>query len=273
MCGRTGVGKSSLCNSLLGRKVCEVGDPEAATAAGTELEACTKELEELTVRLGGIVIRIFDSPGLQDGNVKNEMKYVEDMYGKCKDVDLVLYCMDMAVSRFTPAERRAIGLITEKFGPTIWERCVFVLTKANLVHVPISMRQAKMEYHEKLFKSFRVKICSLLKEAGVPEDVSDGLHMVAAGYWTNDTESERKIIFASEHCKADPGPPIVPVDFIPELWVTCLETVPEASRIRYLQATGAGYRSLTPNEDPRKILKMAAKDLVKEIRDSANTYE
>ena len=40
--------------------------------------------------------------------------------------------------------------------------------------------------------------------------------MVAAGDF--DPESERDIYFASEHCKADPGPPIVPVDFIPELW-------------------------------------------------------
>ena len=268
VCGRTGVGKSSLCNSLVGRKVCEVGDP-GASSDGAGLGACTTELNKVTVSPRGIVINIFDSPGLQDGNVKNEKEYVEDMYRKCKDADLVLYCTEMTASRLTPSETTAIGLITKKFGPTIWKRCVCVLTKANCVFIK------KIEYHENLFKSFRVKMCSLLKEAGVPEDVSDGLHMVAAGYFDgmNDTESERKILFASERCKADPGPSaIVPVDFIPELWVTCLETVPEASRIRFLQATALGGRIRNPTEDMRKMLDKAAKDLAGKIHDSEDDF-
>ena len=273
VCGRTGVGKSSLCNSLVGRKVCEVGDP-GASSDGAGLSACTPTLHILTVRLRGIVINILDSPGLQDGDVENEKVYVEDMYRKCKDADLVLYCTEMTASRLTPSETTAIGLITKKFGPRIWKRCVCVLTKANRVFIPGNKSQKKIEYHENLFKSFRVKMCSLLKEAGVPEGVCDGLHMVAAGYFDgmNDTESERKILFASERCKADPGPPIVPVDFISELWVTCLETVPEASRIRFLQATALGGRIRNPTEDMRKMLEKAAKDLAGKIHDSEDDF-
>ena len=271
VCGRTGVGKSSLCNSLVGRKVCEVGDP-GQSADGAGLGACTVKLDKIAVCLRGIVINIFDSPGLQDGDVENEKEYVEDMYRKCKDVDLVLYCTEMTASRLTPAETTAIGLITKKFGPTIWERCVCVLTKANCVFIPGNKRQKKIEYHETLFNSFRVKMCSLLKEAGVPEGVCDGLHMVAAGYFDgmNDTESERKILFASKHCKADPGPPIVPVDFISEFWVTCLETVPKASRIRFLQATALGGRITNLTEDTRKMLEKATKDFAGKIHDSAD---
>ena len=98
--------------------------------------------------------------------------------------------------------------------------------------------------------------------------------MVAAGDF--DPESERDIYFASEHCKADPGPPIVPVDFIPELWVTCLETMPKAKRTRFLLATAAGDRIRKPTEDLQFILEMAAKDLAEKIHDCADeaiTYE
>lgn len=34
-----------------------------------------------------------------------------------RDVDLVLYCMDMTMPWFTSAESRAISLITNMFGP------------------------------------------------------------------------------------------------------------------------------------------------------------
>ena len=203
------------------------------------------------------------------------------MIRKCKDVDLVLYCVDMTDSRFKSAETRAIGLITKKFGPTIWKRCVFVLTKANLVQASKKMREAVIEYHQNLFKSFQVKLRSVLKDAGVPESVCDGLRVVAAGYFdpdleTNDSVSGRKIVFASEHCKADPGPPIVPVDFIPELWVTCLETMPEASRMSYLQATAFSGNITEPTAEPRMMLEAAAKDLAGKILNNVDkpiTYD
>lgn len=134
VCGRSGVGKSSLVNSLIGRDVCKVFDP------GLEVEddclsPCTKLTERnlLTLR-NGIQILIYDSPGLQNGTDDDEA-YLEDMYSKCNDVDLVLYCLDMTEPHFRKEETHAIGMISQKFGPAIWMRCVLVLTKANLIHV------------------------------------------------------------------------------------------------------------------------------------------
>ena len=127
-----------------------------------------------------------------------------------------------------------------------------------------------IEYHNNVFDSFRVKLRSVLKDAGVPESVCDGLRVVAAGYFdpdleTNDSVSGRKIVFASEQCKADPGPPIVLVDFIPELWVTCLETMPEVSRIPYLQATALGGRIMEPTAELNMVLKAAANGIAEKI--------
>ena len=51
-----------------------------------------------------------------------DVKYLEDMYSKCKDVDLVLYCMVMTECCFTPAEDRAMDLNTKRFGPKIWDQ-------------------------------------------------------------------------------------------------------------------------------------------------------
>ena len=276
LCGRTGVGKSSLCNSLLGVKICQVSHPGDGSWFGFRgLKPGTKKTTRYVIPLpGGIQIVIFDSPGLQDGT--GDEKYLEDMYSKCKDVDLVLYCMNMTESRFMPAEITAVGLITKKFTSDIWKKCVLVLTKANSV-VPKTV-----EYHRNTFQSFQTRFRSLLRNEGVDRQVCDDLHIVAAGNFepeclTNDQlqerPSERMILYASKHTMAVPGPPpIVPVDFVPELWVTCLETVPEESRARFLQASALGDRiqpvdgGVLPKEELRKFLQAASEELTRDIQ-------
>ena len=271
LCGRTGVGKTTLCNSLLGRKVCKVNHP-GQDCLGTGLEPGTKWTTQYDLPLDGIKISIFDSPGLQDGT-GNEKKYLEDMYSKCKDVDLVLYCAEMSSSRFMPAEISAVGLFTKKFTLEIWKRSVIVLTKANCVYTP---EHNCVEYHKNTFESFQSKFCSLLKKEGVRKQVFDDLHMVAAGNFDpecpmNDRPrpSGRMILYASKHTMGEPG---LPVDFIPELWVTCLETVPEETRVRFLQATALGDRirpvdgGVLTQEELRKFLQPVSEELVRKIQ-------
>ena len=238
-----------------------------------------------TVDLGGVKVTVFDSPGLQDGT-GNEIEYVNNMYKECKDVDLVLYCTEMTECRFMPAEDRALSLITKKFGVKFWDRCVLVLTKANCVHIPPANRtpQEKVDYHENVFKNVQAEFCSHLEKVGVSKS---GImnHTVAAGYFdykTNDNP-DHLILYASKYVKAfvnrtdlscQRREELELVDFINELWVTCLCRLPVESRNRFLQATALGGRVIVNDDgskqsrELRETLERAAKELDISIRKS-----
>ena len=258
VCGRSGVGKSSLVNSLVGRYVCEVGDPGLEVDS---LSACTKLTEQNCIELGnGIQITIYDSPGLQDGT-NDEEAYLDDMYSKCKDVDLVLYCIDMTDPRFRREEAHAIDMITRKFGSAIWMRCVLVLTKANLVRINSKYAKTPALYHEILFKNKQSKFLSVLG-ASIGDKVPVNFPVVAAGHHQSDEDKhwgDRYVYFASEKSKSnDPqsGGNSDGVDFIAELWVTCLETIPESSRVTFLQATASNGRLQQDGKELTGTLKM-----------------
>ena len=57
------MGKSSLINFILGDDVCEVKGP----GDGQTLERVTTEVKGSQVKMNGVVVKIYDSPGLQDG--------------------------------------------------------------------------------------------------------------------------------------------------------------------------------------------------------------
>ena len=267
VCGRSGVGKSSLVNSLVGRDVCQIGDPGLAVDEDEDedsLGACTKLTKESRLELGnGIQISIYDSPGLQDGT-NDEEAYLDDMYTKCKDVDLVLYCMEMNDPRFRREEARAIDMITRRFGPAVWKRCVLVLTKANLVRVNTKYAKTPALYHENLFKNKRSKFLSVLRDS-IGDKTLVSFSVVAAGHHRSNEDEQwrdRYLYFASENSKTnDPqgGGNSDGVDFIAELWVTCLETIPESSRVTFLQATASNGRIKQVPEILKMILEASNK--------------
>ena len=161
VCGKTGVGKSSLINSIFGCEVCRVVDPGSIDGS---LDPCTTELQKTEVNINGILVTIYDSPGLQDGT-DNEERYLREMYDTCQDVDLVIYCIDMTITRYAVPEIRSAELLTEKFGTTFWKRCVFVMTKANCVWVPHG--KIPLVYHKNLYQNLSQVFRSHLIKQGV----------------------------------------------------------------------------------------------------------
>ena len=148
VCGKTGIGKSSLVNSLIGYEVTEVGNPGQEINDDAFL-AMTREVKAVSIKVNGLIVQIWDSPGLQDG-MDNE-DYLQDMYEKCKDVELVLYCIDMTISRWTASEITATRLLTTKFGDDFWHKCVVVLTKANHIWFPPTMKNSEQEYTKNVY--------------------------------------------------------------------------------------------------------------------------
>ena len=126
VCGKTGVGKSSLINSLVGREACNVNDPgiSASFAPGT------LEVSSTSIDIKGSPVLAWDSPGLQDGLGK-DAQYLQSMYEKCKDVDVVLYCIDMTTSRLTDSDKEDIRGLTQKFGFEFWKKNCFGAHKSE----------------------------------------------------------------------------------------------------------------------------------------------
>lgn len=119
--GKTGQGKSTLINGILGAQV---------AAEGARATRCTAEVTKYSVTIQDVPVTVFDSPGLQDRNV-NEEKYIKNMTDRCKRLSLVLYCTKMTNPRLTDDDKNAMEKLTNAFGEEFWNYAVFVLTFAN----------------------------------------------------------------------------------------------------------------------------------------------
>ena len=123
--GKTGTGKSTLVNSIVGSVV----SPESHTVYPE-----TDEVLQLPPKvINGIQVNVWDSPGLQDGTQREE-EYLHDIKANCKGkADLILYCVDMSKARFVPGNRDIIAMkkLSETLGEDMWKITLIVLTFAN----------------------------------------------------------------------------------------------------------------------------------------------
>ncbi len=80
--GKTGAGKSSLCNALFGQDVCEISD----------ISACTRAPQEVILSMGNKGIKLIDVPGVGE-SVERDKEY-EDLYKNLlPELDVVLWVL------------------------------------------------------------------------------------------------------------------------------------------------------------------------------------
>lgn len=121
--GKTGTGKSTLVNGILGAEVAE-------SSVGVVLgQGMTTGVLEYRQVVNGVELTVWDSPGLQDGT-PSEAEYLELIAKQCGQRDIVLYCISMVHSRFVKGSMdiQAMIKLTEKFGEEFWSNCVLLPT-------------------------------------------------------------------------------------------------------------------------------------------------
>ena len=217
------MGKSSLINFILGDDVCEVKGP----GDGQTLERVTTEVKGSQVKMNGVVVKIYDSPGLQDGT-PDEPRYLAEMYEKCRDADLVFYCLEMTMTRWTPPEIKSIQLLTDTFGGTFWDKAIFVLTKGNMVESPHGDAYTREYFNNAkkvLGKQVRAEVTKQVSRPEVkqrPKNV-DAIPAVPAG------SKRKQVLPDGKH-------------FIGHIWLSCLERIRLEKVDCFMDATCSDFR-------------------------------
>jgi GTP-binding protein EngB required for normal cell division len=123
--GRTGVGKSSTINTLMGKEIAPVGD----------FEPVTPQVIPYETRIGEIACTVIDTPGLCDDLPEkgNDDRYLNEIREKVQTLDCVWFVTPLDETRVRSDEMRGIQMISAALGKELWEHAIIVFTFSNNV--------------------------------------------------------------------------------------------------------------------------------------------
>lgn len=184
--GKTGTGKSSLINGIVGRCVADEGNT---------LDPSTDKVTMYQYVVDGIEVNVWDSPGLQDGT-NRESEYIEDIKRNCTKgdnstvVDLFIYCIRMSETRFVKDNQdiRAMHILTDTLGMGMWSNTMFVLSFANDVvdtgveDLELADKELEDHFNKKLTNWTERLRQTLEYELLIPEHIAKGVKVIPAGY-------------------------------------------------------------------------------------------
>jgi small GTP-binding protein len=119
--GKTGVGKSSLINSLFKEQVAAVGHDEATTM----------DVQKFIKMEGKNTINIWDTMGLYD-DLGDPKEYIHRIADTVKKAHLILFCFDSSEARWTKDSKEMIELVKKELTKDIFNNTLFVFTKYNV---------------------------------------------------------------------------------------------------------------------------------------------
>jgi GTP-binding protein EngB required for normal cell division len=121
--GRTGVGKSSTINSLLGEEVAPIG----------KYRPTTIEVSTFKHKHGDLIYEIIDTPGLCDDlpEAGNDEKYIKKIKEHINSVDSIWFVSRLDETRVSSDEKRGIKIITESLGKDCWKQAILIFTRAD----------------------------------------------------------------------------------------------------------------------------------------------
>ena len=196
--GRCGSGKSALINALLGESV-------VSERPGVHDKSRSNEITSYNTKMSFHPVQVWVSTQLQHQDYADEEKYKKDLKAKCGKVDLIIYCLKMTETRFTPGNPDAVAMekLFKALGPDSLKKTVFAMTFANnaaaIMETEVFRRNATEQW---------------------PKIITDALKKV----------------------KKNPAIRVVPVGFYKEpslptcqnwlepMWCQCLEVMPEPSQ-------------------------------------------
>ena len=173
--GKTGTGKTTLVNGLVGREVSPEGD---TLDPGSTTTVC-----DYLCKFEDILVKVFDTPGLQAGHGHDE-EYLRSMIRRWNNIDLFVYCIQMKI-RFVDENSDILSMrqLSESLGYGIWKNSLIILTFANdIVAFGKAKGIALEDFFEVKLKSWKEKLHTVLHEqVGVPKEIVDDIAVVPAG--------------------------------------------------------------------------------------------
>ena len=189
--GRSGVGKSTIINGLLGMTM---EDDKHAKESAAIARPGNLSLTPYTKKKGKIDVTVWDSRGLLDGTPTTEQeRSLKQMVSKCSEVDLKLVCIQMNVMRFFNSEQNpdVVVLITlaKAFGKSFWNNAVIVLTFANYVaagdpeYIGLTDEEKSTKFAERVCE-WKQQVHAIIREhTDLSESETHRVKVVPAGHY------------------------------------------------------------------------------------------
>ena len=223
ICGKTGVGKSTLVNSILGKSDAAVASgPGSPIISTNSLASCTSSLVCFGWKVNNVDVTVYDSPGLLDtkGASADEL-YLNEIEKILPEVNIVLYCVEYTITRWLKPDQEMLEKLTNKFKTAFWSKAIVVLTKANQYQFgnPAALRKAETQIQwyekcEKAFSDIQKNFMEILSPLLL--GMAQKIPFVAAG-GIAETSSDRELFVVTHEYKHK--------DYLAVLFKTCLEIV------------------------------------------------